>query len=267
MRPGRNINNYLVMRNFIKNHDFAYEYFLFISISSVSIILVSLLTSLNVDIHWILGTCIFLFCILIYFIVTSLRIRKEKRKKGCPETIKDGEVHITGKEITKEESQADPAQSQDRQNDATLKIYNYEMDAPRFLTYFARVLEAVQGLYYQYQDNNFLLQATYAFDREQSGCQEVKKDDGFIGAVLSSKKMMIIENVPQGYLRAFSGLGESDPAYLIFIPIMVDGSVFGIMELATFKYPTEEKIDATNYLINNAIRFKEKDTNAIRTAV
>ncbi len=255
------------MRNFIKNHEFAYEYFLFISVSTSSIILVSLLTSLNVNLHWILGICIFFFCVLLYFIITSFRIRRKSNKHGCPENTKRIELPVAGGNHQKPQNKENIAPSRDKPKDPTLKLYNYELDADRFLTYFARVLEAVQGLYYQYRDESFYLQATYAFDKDQSGCQQVKKDDGFIGAVFSSKKMMIIENVPQGYLRAFSGLGEADPAYLIFIPITIDGAVFGIMELATFKYPTEDKIDAANYIINNAIRLKEKDNNTIRKAV
>ncbi|MGW6576647.1 HAMP domain-containing protein [Streptomyces sp. NPDC054945] len=58
--------------------------------------------------------------------------------------------------------------------------------------------------------------------------------EGLIGAVAEEKRMILVENTPPGYLRISSGLGEAPPAHVIVLPVLFEGTVLGVIELASF---------------------------------
>ena len=49
------------------------------------------------------------------------------------------------------------------------------------------------------------------------------------------KQKMILENPPTGYLRISSGLGEGSPHSIIVLPLIFEGQVKGVLELASFE--------------------------------
>ncbi|MCX4806134.1 HAMP domain-containing protein [Streptomyces sp. NBC_01214] len=58
--------------------------------------------------------------------------------------------------------------------------------------------------------------------------------EGLIGAVAEEKRMILVENTPPGYLKISSGLGEAPPAHVIVLPVLFEGKVLGVIELASF---------------------------------
>ncbi|MER6257181.1 HAMP domain-containing protein [Streptomyces sp. NPDC001584] len=58
--------------------------------------------------------------------------------------------------------------------------------------------------------------------------------EGLIGAVAEEKRMILVENTPPGYLKISSGLGEAPPAHVIVLPVLFEGTVLGVIELASF---------------------------------
>ncbi|MGW4304308.1 HAMP domain-containing protein [Streptomyces sp. NPDC004376] len=57
--------------------------------------------------------------------------------------------------------------------------------------------------------------------------------EGLIGAVAQEKHTLLVEP-PAGYLKITSGLGEARPAQLIVLPVVFEGKVLGVIELASF---------------------------------
>src|SRR6266487_3586365 len=55
-----------------------------------------------------------------------------------------------------------------------------------------------------------------------------------IGQVAKSKRSIVITNLPQGYVKISSGLGEAPPANLAVLPILFEDQVLGVIELASF---------------------------------
>jgi GAF domain-containing protein len=50
---------------------------------------------------------------------------------------------------------------------------------------------------------------------------------------------MILNDVPENYIKIKSGLGESKPKSLIIIPLSIEDHVFGMLEIASFKSFTD----------------------------
>ncbi|MER5950059.1 HAMP domain-containing protein [Streptomyces sp. NPDC001904] len=55
-----------------------------------------------------------------------------------------------------------------------------------------------------------------------------------IGTAAQEKRTIIVDNAPSGYLKIASGLGEAPPAQVIVIPVLFEGTVLGVIELASF---------------------------------
>ncbi|MEU5811636.1 HAMP domain-containing protein [Streptomyces sp. NPDC047718] len=59
--------------------------------------------------------------------------------------------------------------------------------------------------------------------------------EGLIGTVAEEKRTILVENTPPGYLKISSGLGEAPPAQVIVLPVLFEGKVLGVIELASFQ--------------------------------
>ncbi|MFD0418515.1 HAMP domain-containing protein [Streptomyces sp. NPDC127108] len=56
-----------------------------------------------------------------------------------------------------------------------------------------------------------------------------------IGTAAKERRTILVENAPSGYLRIASGLGEAPPAQVIVLPVLFEGKVLGVIELASFQ--------------------------------
>ncbi len=55
-----------------------------------------------------------------------------------------------------------------------------------------------------------------------------------IGQVAKSKRPIVVDNIPDGYIKISSGLGEASPSSLAVMPILFEDQVLGVVELASF---------------------------------
>lgn len=64
-------------------------------------------------------------------------------------------------------------------------------------------------------------------------------NEGLIGQVASTKKLLIVSPLSEMHLKVKTSLGDSSPNHLIIFPLLADGETVGVMELAFFKEPSE----------------------------
>ncbi|MFI9626180.1 HAMP domain-containing protein [Streptomyces sp. NPDC052042] len=69
-----------------------------------------------------------------------------------------------------------------------------------------------------------------------------------IGTAAEEKRTIQVDNVPPGYLKISSGLGEAPPAHVIVLPVLFEGTVLGVIELASFQPFTQIQRDFLNQL-------------------
>ena len=100
-------------------------------------------------------------------------------------------------------------------------------------------IEAVQGaLYVVTKEKNIKyieLIAAYAYHKPES--EEIKYEfgEGLAGQVAKEGKLVNIKEVPEGYIKVISGLGDTSPNNLLIVPLKKGNNVIGVVEIASFK--------------------------------
>ncbi|WP_367434940.1 HAMP domain-containing protein [Streptomyces celluloflavus] len=69
-----------------------------------------------------------------------------------------------------------------------------------------------------------------------------------IGTAAVEGRTILVENVPAGYLKIASGLGEAPPANVIVLPVLFEDKVLGVIELASFQPFTQIQKDFLNQI-------------------
>lgn len=110
------------------------------------------------------------------------------------------------------------------------------------ITFLAGYLKAKVGAIYVTSGGNkqaLTLMGTYGDAQyhdlsNEGGFLEGRPSPGLIGQAVAAKTRMLITDVPEGYMKIRSGLGEADPHMIAIVPFMYEGQLEGVIELGTF---------------------------------
>jgi signal transduction histidine kinase/HAMP domain-containing protein/CheY-like chemotaxis protein len=83
-------------------------------------------------------------------------------------------------------------------------------------------------------DTQLRLIAGYGLRTDKAAPIQYLLGQSLIGQVAKSKRSIVITDLPEGYVRISSGLGEAPPANLAVLPILFEDQVLGVIELASF---------------------------------
>jgi signal transduction histidine kinase/HAMP domain-containing protein len=72
--------------------------------------------------------------------------------------------------------------------------------------------------------------------------------ESLVGQAAVEKRTILVENVPSGYLKITSGLGEAPPAHVIVLPVLFEDRILGVIELASFQPLTPIQKDFLNQI-------------------
>ncbi len=114
---------------------------------------------------------------------------------------------------------------------------NKEEFSNRVLINLSKHIEIVTGLFYARNHNNhesFDIIGSFAYFSTQNP-QSFTVGEGLAGQVVKNKKPLSLTNVPDGYVTIVSGLGNGSPKQILFIPLIHQGEVYGLLELAAFR--------------------------------
>jgi hypothetical protein len=79
------------------------------------------------------------------------------------------------------------------------------------------------------------LVSKFAFDTKKFEKQKVRLGEGILGQTFLERETTLLTEIPEDYVRITSGLGDAGPKALLMVPLKVDQTVYGIVELAAFK--------------------------------
>lgn len=134
-------------------------------------------------------------------------------------------------------------------------------------------LEAIQGAIFALQDEKddaYVLAMTgmYAYNRQKYVRREIivgkKYAEDLIGQVFLEKETLHLSKVPEGYLDITSGLGDAPPQNLLFVPLIVDNNIYGVLEIASFQelatYQVEflERVSESIALTIASVKFNQQ---------
>src|SRR5262249_19764239 len=115
------------------------------------------------------------------------------------------------------------------------------------LSELAPVVGTQQAVFYVLDSSREPLQltllASYA-DRGQGIGDTLRLGEGLVGQCALEKLKILITHAPPDYVRISSGLGEAPPQSIIILPVVFEGQLKGVMELASLGgfNPTHEAL-------------------------
>ncbi len=139
------------------------------------------------------------------------------------------------------------------------------------LSIIAKHFEISQGIFYitstENSKNILSLIGGYAYYKPEDGETNFLFGEGLAGQVAKAQKLINIKNVPEGYIKIISGLGDATPSNLLIIPLIDKNKTLAVMELASFNVfenNEEELITKLSKLLvkNLLIKMKNNDLSS-----
>ncbi len=108
------------------------------------------------------------------------------------------------------------------------------------LSELAPLVSAQHGVFYTLvasgEDGEPVLryEAGYGYKERKHLATEFRLGEGLVGQCAQEKERILLTDVPGDYVMINSGLGEASPLNIIVLPILFEGSVRAVVELASF---------------------------------
>jgi signal transduction histidine kinase/HAMP domain-containing protein len=107
------------------------------------------------------------------------------------------------------------------------------------LSELAPLVSAQHGVFYTVtpidgSDPVLVLQASYGYEERRNLSSVFRFGEGLVGQCAKERTRILITEVPADYVRINSGLGASTPLNIVLLPVLFEGSVRAVIELASF---------------------------------
>ncbi|MRG95551.1 response regulator [Polyangium spumosum] len=107
------------------------------------------------------------------------------------------------------------------------------------LSELAPVVSAQQGVFYTMdvskEEPILKLLASYAYKQRKHSDNQFRLGEGLVGQCALEKERILLVNAPPDYITITSGLGEAAPVNIVVLPVLFEGQVKAILELASFE--------------------------------
>ena len=99
------------------------------------------------------------------------------------------------------------------------------------------LVSAQHGAFYtvNVEENRLDLIASYAYNKSATVPTSFEFGEGIVGQCALEKKPISLGTVPDDYIRIASGLGYAGPANILVLPVLFEGDVLAVIELASFQ--------------------------------
>jgi signal transduction histidine kinase/DNA-binding response OmpR family regulator/HAMP domain-containing protein len=131
--------------------------------------------------------------------------------------------------------------------------------ADAILQYLATRLQAQIGMFYHFDHGSLVLLSHYAFTPDEHSRKTFALGEGTVGRVAREQLPQVISEVPDHYVAIESGTGRALPRSILLFPVVFEGVLKGVFEIAAFRRFSDDDIylmqrcnDAIAVAINSA---------------
>ncbi|MBI9054014.1 MAG: GAF domain-containing protein [Bacteroidales bacterium] len=134
---------------------------------------------------------------------------------------------------------------------------DFKVLSSRVLKQLIKYVGATTGVLYMLNDEDekdqaFELIADYGCGNDiRKNKSKIHVSTGNYGIVYSENTEIVMNDVPENYIKIESGMGSANPAALLIVPLSIDEKVFGIIELASLKKFTKLETVLIKRIANN----------------
>jgi signal transduction histidine kinase/DNA-binding response OmpR family regulator len=79
------------------------------------------------------------------------------------------------------------------------------------------------------------LTSSYGYRERKNLSKEWHIGEGLVGQAAFEKQRLLVGNLPEDYIQIVSGLGQASPRNIVVLPILFEGQVKAVIELAAFE--------------------------------
>lgn len=186
-------------------------------------------------------------------VIRDKKILEDKIKAGMEEADKQKkEVSLKNKEL---EDKIESEKEQNWYNVGMAKMSgvmsknkdNLQKFSQSIITELVEYVEVQQGAIYILNDddesNSYLeLISANAPDDDRLTGKRLELQESQIGACFTDKKVIRVNDLPEGYASLSSGLGDAKLDHLVVIPIQLNEIAIGVIELISFEEVNDYKV-------------------------
>lgn len=134
-----------------------------------------------------------------------------------------------------------------------------------FMNRLATILEIQYGAIFILNKEELLEPIyTYAGNRAEEGLpsiRNIKLGEGLVGQCAVDKQVMVIEELPEDYIRIQSGLGLASPRYAVLAPAVFENTTVAVVEVASLTKWTPYQFN----LLNQLLKMMSVNVNSVIT--
>ena len=121
------------------------------------------------------------------------------------------------------------------------------------LDFLARYLDvAVASFYVVKPDGSLERTAAYGFSHEdEEQGRRLLPGEGLVGQAARTRRLLHLAQLPQGYIKVSSSLGDGMPQQLVLLPVHGDGGVNGVVELGFLREVGRRELDFLELVAGN----------------
>lgn len=132
--------------------------------------------------------------------------------------------------------------------------------ARQIMSELAKVIGAQHGVFYMNEKTaegadgdavRLKLYAAYAYKERKNVASEFRLGEGLVGQCALEKERIVLSNVPADYIQVNSGLGQATPLNIAVVPVVFEGDVKGVVELASFQEFTPTQLSFLEQLFES----------------
>jgi CheY-like chemotaxis protein/HAMP domain-containing protein len=131
----------------------------------------------------------------------------------------------------------------------------------RILSELALLVDAQYGAFYlvereteeRFEQDDIVLKmlASYAYKERKHLSNIFRLGEGLVGQCALEKQRILLTEVPDNYVKISSGLGEGTPKNIVVLPVLFEGELQAVIELASFKHFSHTSITFLDRLTEN----------------